>query len=76
MSAYGDFAIGTGINIGTTAFNNMLAEDREHYARYENYRYGEMAALNADQRTRALYNDLQSPKAIMNQLKMQVYLHL
>lgn len=49
--------------------NNSMAEEREATARRENYKYGEMAAQNADVRTRALYEDLQSPAAIMQQLK-------
>lgn len=36
-------------------------------ARYENYKYGERAAENADRRTRALYNDIYSPGALLQQ---------
>lgn len=45
--------------------------DRENAAeaRKENYQYGEMAADNADARTRALYADLYSPSAMMQQYK-------
>lgn len=32
--------------------NNLFGQQREEEARYENYRYGEMAADRADQRTR------------------------
>lgn len=49
--------------------NNSMAEEREETARRENYKYGEMAAQNADIRTRELYEDLQSPAAMMKQLK-------
>jgi len=43
---------------------NITAEDRR-----ENYEYGEKAAENADQRTRALYEDFYSPKALLKQYK-------
>lgn len=69
MSAYGAAILGGAINVGTTLLNNALAENREKSARGDNYFYGEMAANNADKRTRALYKDLQSPQAIMQQLK-------
>lgn len=53
----------------TSMMSNSLAEEREAQARRENYYYGELAAKNADKRTRALYNDLQSPKALLEQYK-------
>lgn len=46
-----------------------MAGWREQQAREENYKYGEIAAKNADKRTRALYNDLQSPYALLQQYK-------
>lgn len=56
-------------SILSTAINNELAKQRERQAREENYQYGEAAAEQADARTRALYNDLYSPAAQMQQLK-------
>lgn len=49
--------------------NNSMSQWRETLAREENYRYGESAARNADARTRALYWDLQSPAALLEQYK-------
>lgn len=54
---------------GLSAINNGLASVRESQSRAENYLYGERAAQNADARTRALYNDLQSPSALLQQYK-------
>lgn len=56
-------------NSYVTKQNNEYAAKREKEARAENYQYGELAAGNADRRTRNLYNDLYSPKAQMEQLK-------
>lgn len=47
----------------TAGVNNNMAQQREEMARAENYRYNEMAAQAQDERTRALYTDLQSPQA-------------
>lgn len=69
MSAYGDVLAGGVMNAFNTVLGNSMAAEREGAARAENYRYGEMAAQNADQRTRALYKDLQSPQAMMKQLR-------
>lgn len=52
-----------------SGFDNLIGYFREGQAREENYRYNEMAANNADKRTRALYNDLYSPAAQLAQLK-------
>lgn len=52
-----------------SAWDNALASMRENKARRENYMYNEMSAMNADQRTRALYNDLYSPGAQLGQIK-------
>lgn len=69
MSAYGEMAFGGLVNAGSSIFSNWLAKEREDIARKENYRLGEMAAQNADARTRALYHDLQSPQALLQQYK-------
>lgn len=55
--------------LATTGINNAIAAERAREDRRENYMYGEMAAENADARTRALYNDFYSPKALMEQYK-------
>ena len=51
-------AVNAGIN---TALNEQMA--------LTNYTYGEKAADASDKRTRALYTDLYSPKAKVQQLK-------
>lgn len=56
-------------SLGAAVVNNLFAIGREKYAREENYKYGEQAANAADERTRALYRDLYSPQAQMQQLK-------
>lgn len=61
--------IGAGIQAGLGAINNAWAKSQQDEARAENYRFGEMAAENADARTRALYNDLYSPSALLEQYK-------
>lgn len=61
--------LNAGGNILSAIVNNAWAQKREQNAREENYRYNEQAANNADARTRALYNDLYSPAAQMQQLK-------
>lgn len=53
--------------IGSTVINNEYANQRTREDRQQNYMYGEMAAENADKRTRALYNDYYSPEALMRQ---------
>ena len=50
-----------------TAYNNAEAAKRAEQDRRENYMYGEMAAQNADARTRGLYNDFYSPSALLKQ---------
>lgn len=54
-------------NIASTAINNYGANYRTEQDRKENYKYGEMAAENADRRTRALYADFYSPEALKRQ---------
>ena len=58
--------IGSGIS---GLINNAMSGWRESQAREENYKIGEKAAQNADKRTRALYWDLQSPQALLEQYK-------
>lgn len=60
---------GAGANIALGALNNAWAEQQQAEARRQNYMYGEMAANNADLRTRALYNDFYSPKALLEQYR-------
>lgn len=54
-------------NIATAGINNAAAAERAREDRRENYMYGEMAANNADKRTRALYSDFYSPEALLRQ---------
>lgn len=58
-----------GATFGFNAQNNAAAASQASDARWENYLYNEMAADKADMRTRALYNDLYSPAAKIEQLK-------
>lgn len=58
---------GAAANIGLGALNNKWAAEQAEKARWENYKYGEMAAEQADLRTRALYNDFYSPSALRKQ---------
>lgn len=57
------------LNILNTAINHELNNRSIEYTADLNYKYGEKAADNADRRTRALYNDLYSPQARLQQLK-------
>lgn len=56
-------------NWAQTLYNNDQAAYRTMLDRSTNYKYNEMAAENADKRTRALYNDIYSPQALMRQYK-------
>lgn len=69
MGAYGEAAFGAGLGIISSLISNKLAANREATARAENYRYNELSAQNADARTRALYEDYQSPQALLQQYK-------
>lgn len=69
MSAYGEAAFGAGLGIVSSYISNELAREREAEARADNYKYGELAAQNADARMRALYEDYQSPMALLQQYK-------
>ena len=55
--------------LGQSGLNNYYSEMQASQARRENYMYGEMAANNADKRTRALYNDFYSPSALLRQYR-------
>lgn len=61
--------IGAGATIGSGIISNIMAERREAESRLQNYGYNEAAAIAADKRTRQLYEDLQSPKALLQQYK-------
>ena len=61
--------IGLITSTASSLFNNRLAQGREDHARAENAKYNELAAENADRRTRSLYNDLYSPQAQLQQIK-------
>lgn len=52
-----------------SAINNLIAGGRENERAQQNYELNEKAAENADKRTRALYNDLMSPSALLEQYK-------
>ncbi len=56
-----------GINAGSSIANNLITQAFAGHNRRENYRYNEMAAKKADQRQRAQYTELYSPKAMMEQ---------
>ena len=65
--------MGIGAYMGAEAIlsgiNNLLGLGIGNYNREENYYYSERQAENADKRTRALYADLYSPQALMQQYK-------
>ena len=63
--------IGTymGVEAMLSGINNLLGLGIGNYNREENYYYSERQAENADKRTRALYADLYSPQALMQQYK-------
>lgn len=56
-------------NAAASIINNRLAGQQAEKDRASNYRYNELAAQNADARTRALYNDFYSPEALLKQYK-------
>lgn len=49
--------------------NRQFAAEQADRDRAQNYQYGEMSARAADARSRGLYNDLQSPEAMLEQYK-------
>lgn len=61
--------LGAAAQAGLGALNNILGAEAAAQARRENYKYNEMAAENADARTRSLYNDIYSPSAQLRQLE-------
>lgn len=69
MSAIAGAIIGGAASVAGSVINNQLAGQRTDIDRRQNYLYGEMQADAADRRTRALYNDLYSPGALLRQYK-------
>ncbi len=69
MGAYGELAFGSLMAGASSAIGNLVGMARDKQMAKLNYQYGEMAANAADARTRALYNDLQSPAALLEQYK-------
>lgn len=67
MGTYGAAALGAGVSAVGGMLGNAVGMIRDRQMAELNYRYGEMAANEADKRTRALYNDLQSPAALLKQ---------
>lgn len=63
----GSQIIGLMGQFGLSAYNNAQARNLAEYDRQQNYMYGEMAANNADKRTRGLYNSFYSPEALLSQ---------
>lgn len=59
--------IGAALNVGQGIINNAWADYRTEKDRKQNYLYNEAAAINADFRTRQLYNDFYSPTALVKQ---------
>lgn len=62
--------LGMAGQMGSTLLNNYLARETTEHDRRENYRYGELAAQNADIRTRELYRDIYSPGAMLKQYQI------
>lgn len=61
--------IGGAMGMANSALNAGYQRELAEQDRLENYMYNEMAAGNADKRTRALYNDFYSPGALLKQYK-------
>lgn len=61
--------IGTGIQAGFQSKENALNRQHQREMLGMQQMYNEQAAENADERTRALYNDLYSPQAKVQQLR-------
>lgn len=59
--------LGMAGQMGSTLLNDFLARQTTENDRRQNYRYGELAAENADLRTRELYRDIYSPGAMLKQ---------
>ena len=69
MDNYGGAIVGGMFGLANSAINNAWASRQAEQDRQRNYYFGEMAADNADKRTRALYQDFYSPEALMRQYK-------
>lgn len=76
MSTIVGGALNLGADIITAAYNwskqkeqNAWNAEQARLADKRGFYYGEMAADNADTRTRALYNDYESPQALLRQYK-------
>ena len=61
--------IGTAGSILQNKIQNEQSKENIEHAAAVNYGYGEMAADNAQARTKALYSELYSPEAKVKQLK-------
>ena len=59
--------LGAVTGVGMSIYNNNEARKREEEARQQNFELNELSAERADERTRALYEDLQSPSALRQQ---------
>lgn len=68
MSLLGIIA-GGAVQAGLSGVSNFFGAQSASEARRENFKYNEMAANNADARTRSLYNDIYSPGAQLRQLE-------
>lgn len=67
MAGIQDTLLGIFGGIGSNVVSNLFGAGITANDRYENYRYGELQAKNADARTRALYKDFYSPEALTRQ---------
>lgn len=72
----GTSALSAGFGILSSYLSNKWARENADHDREENYKYNELAAGNADARTRTLFNDLYSPQAQIQQLKEAGFLRL
>lgn len=66
MSQAGEL-LGIASGVGMGVLNNYYAQENYRNNLGLNYQYNEKAAENADKRTRALYNDIYSPGALLKQ---------
>lgn len=69
MSTIGTIIGGGVASLAGAGINNAISYGLSRASRKENFEYNEAAANLADKRTRALYNDLQSPQALLEQYK-------
>lgn len=61
--------IGAVMSAAAGMANNAISERQSQNARMQNFMLNEWAAANADRRARALYQDFQSPEALLRQYK-------